>query len=138
MKRKTNIIPFINVVKKRSNEIVFVKNLILKPIIGYHAYEKIRPQKIRLNIQILNSKKKVEDGNLRTIINYEEVVELVKKLLLRKYNFLESFAEDFFKNIFKNKYAESAVLKIEKLEVIKDVESVGIEFFKQREEYEKS
>ncbi len=138
MKRKTNIIPFINVVKKRSNEIVFVKNLILKPIIGYHAYEKIRPQKIRLNIQILNSKKKVEDGNLRTIINYEEVVELVKKLLLRKYNFLESFAEDFFKNIFKNKYVESAVLKIEKLEVIKDAESVGIEFFKQREEYEKS
>lgn len=138
MKRKTNIIPFINVVKKRSNEIVFVKNLILKPIIGYHAYEKIRPQKIRLNIQILNSKKKVEDGNLRTIINYEEVIKLVKKLLLRKYNFLESFAEDFFKNIFKNKYAESAVLKIEKLEVIKEAESVGIEFFKQREEYEKS
>ena len=71
-------------------------------------------------------------------VHLEEVVELVKKLLLRKYNFLESFAEDFFKNIFKNKYVESAVLKIEKLEVIKEAESVGIEFFKQREEYEKS
>jgi len=63
---------------------------------------------------------------------------LVKKLLLQKYNFLESFADDFFKNIFKNKYAESAILKIEKLEVMKDAESVGIEFFKQRKEYEKS
>jgi len=91
-----------------------------------------------LNIQILNSKKRVEDGNLHTIINYEEVVTLVKKLLLQKYNFLESFADDFFKNIFKNKYVESAILKIEKLEVMKDAESVGIEFFKQREEYEKS
>jgi len=138
MKKKTNIIPFLNLVKKKSNEIVFVKNLILKPIIGYHAYERTKPQKIRLNIQILNSKKRVEDGNLYTIINYEEVVMLVKKLLLQKYNFLESFAEDFFKNLFKNKYADSAVLKIEKLEVMKDAESVGIEFFKQREEYEKS
>ena len=138
MKKKTNIIPFLNLVKKKSNEIVFVKNLILKPIIGYHAYERTKPQKIRLNIQILNSKKRVEDGNLHTIINYEEVVMLVKKLLLQKYNFLESFAEDFFKNLFKNKYADSAVLKIEKLEVMKDAESVGIEFFKQREEYEKS
>jgi len=138
MKKKTNIIPFLNLVKKKSNEIVFVKNLILKPIIGYHAYERTKPQKIRFNIQILNSKKRVEDGNLHTIINYEEVVKLLKKLLLQKYNFLESFAEDFFKNLFKNKYAESAILKIEKLEVIKDAESVGIEFFKQREEYEKS
>jgi len=34
MKKKTNIIPFLNLVKKKSNEIVFVKNLILKPIIG--------------------------------------------------------------------------------------------------------
>jgi len=138
MKKKNNIIPFLNLVKKKSNEIVFVKNLILKPIIGYHAYERIKPQRIRLNIQILNSKKRVEDGNLHTIINYEEVVTLVKKLLLQKYNFLESFADDFFKNIFKNKYVESAILKIEKLEVMKDAESVGIEFFKQREEYEKS
>jgi len=138
MKKKTNIIPFLNLVKKKSNEIVFVKNLILKPIIGYHAYERTKPQKIRLNIQILNNKKRVEDGNLHTIINYEEVVTLIKKLLLQKYNFLESFAEDFFKNLFKNKYAESAQLKIEKLEVMKDAESVGIEFFKQREEYEKS
>ena len=138
MKKKTNIIPFLNLVEKKSNEIVFVKNLILKPIIGYHAYERTKPQKIRLNIQIFNSKKKVEDGNLHTITNYEEVVKLVKKLLLQKYNFLESFAEDFFKSIFKNKYTESAILKIEKLEVMKDAESVGIEFFKQREEYEKS
>jgi len=138
MKKKNNIIPFLNLVKKKSNEIVFVKNLILKPIIGYHAYEKTKPQKIRLNIQIFNSKKKVEDGNLHTIINYEEVVKLVKKLLLQKYNFLESFADDFFKNIFKNKCVENAILKIEKLEVMKDAESVGIEFFKQREEYEKS
>jgi len=138
MKKKNNIIPFLNLVKKKCNEIVFVKNLILKPIIGYHAYERTKPQKIRFNIQILNSKKRVEDGNLHTIINYEEVVKLVKKLLLQKYNFLESFADDFFKNIFKNKYVESAILKIEKLEVMKDAESVGIEFFKQREEYEKS
>jgi len=138
MKKKNNIIPFLNLVKKKSNEIVFVKNLILKQIIGYHAYERTKPQKIRLNIQILNSKKIVEDGNLHTIINYEEVIMLVKKLLLQKYNFLESFADDFFKNIFKNKYAESAILKIEKLEVMKDAESVGIEFFKQRKEYEKS
>jgi len=113
MKKKNNIIPFLNLVKKKSNEIVFVKNLILKPIIGYHAYERTKPQKIRLNIQIFNSKKKVEDGNLHTIINYEEVVKLVKKLLLQKYNFLESFADDFFKNIFKNKYADNAILKIE-------------------------
>jgi len=137
MKKKTNIIPFLYLVKKKSNEVVFIKNLILKPIIGYHAYERTKPQKIRFNIKIQNSKKKVEDGNLHTIINYEEVVKLVKKLLLQKYNFLESFAEEFFKNIFKNKYVESALIKIEKLEVIRDAESVGIEFFKQREEYEK-
>ena len=56
----------------------------------------------------------------------------------KKYNFLESLAEDSFKEIFEDKRINSVTIKIEKPEAIKNTESVGVEVFKSREDYEGS
>ena len=56
----------------------------------------------------------------------------------KKYNFLESLAEDSFKEIFEDKRINSVTIKIEKPEAIKNTESVGIEVYKSREDYEGS
>jgi len=55
-----------------------------------------------------------------------------------KYNFLESLAEDSFKEIFEDKRINSATIKIEKPDAIKNAKSVGIEVFKTRKDYEGS
>ena len=56
----------------------------------------------------------------------------------KKYNFLESLAEDSFKEIFEDKRINSVTIKIEKPDAIKNTESVGVEVFKSREDYEGS
>jgi dihydroneopterin aldolase len=139
MKNKTNIIRlFENKKKSRSKEIIFIKNYVCKAIIGYHSFEKLKPQKVRFNVEILSSQKNIIEGNLDSIIDYEEVIQKIDFFLEKKYNFLESFANDFINEIFKNKSILNIKIKIEKLEIIKNTESVGIEFFRTRVDHEKS
>ena len=139
MKNKTNIIRlFEKKNKSKSKEIIFIKNYVCKAIIGYHSFEKLRPQKLRFNVEILSGQKKVIDGNLRSVIDYEDVIQRIDLLLKKKYNFLESFANDFMNEIFKNKNILNIKIKIEKLDIIKNTESVGIEFLKARSNHEKS
>ena len=47
-------------------------------------------------------------------------------------------AEDSFKEIFEDKRINSATIKIEKPEAIKNAKSVGVEVFKTRKDYEGS
>jgi FolB domain-containing protein len=139
MRNKTNIIRlFENKKKSKSKEIIFIKNYVCKAIIGYHSFEKLKPQKLRFNVEILSGQKKVIDGKLSSVINYEEVIQRIDLLLKKKYNFLESFADDLINEIFKNKNILNIKIKIEKLDIIKNTESVGIEFFKTRSDHEKS
>ena len=57
---KTNIIKLFEDKKKlKSKEIIFIKNYTCKAIIGYHAFEKIKPQKLRFNVEILSKQKRV-------------------------------------------------------------------------------
>lgn len=135
---KTNIIKlFRNKKKFKSKETIFIKNYICRAIIGYHLFEKTKPQKLRFNVEILSKQKKVIDGNINSILNYEEIIDKINFFLKKKYNFLESFVNDFICEIFKNKNVINIKIKVEKLNIIKNTESVGIEFFKIKSDYEK-
>ena len=58
---------------------------------------------------------------------------LIKKLTKNKhYNFLETLAEDVFDVLFKDKRIGKIMLKIEKLEILKECSSVGIQITKKR------
>jgi dihydroneopterin aldolase len=139
MKIKSNIIKLFEDKKKtKSKEIIFIKNYICKAIIGYHQFEKIRPQRLRFNVEILSKQKKIIDGNVKSIVDYENIIKQINWFLKKKkYNFLESFAYDLIENIFEDKNILNIKIKIEKLNIIKNAESVGIEFFKSRIDYDK-
>ena len=58
---------------------------------------------------------------------------LIKKLTKNKhYNFLETLAEDVFDVLFKDKRIGKIMLQIEKLEILKECTSVGIQITKKR------
>ena len=119
---------------------VFIKNLIIQEIIGFHQHEKIKKQKIKFNIVLdINQSSIPDEKDIKSIVDYEKITNKLEKLVKsKKYNFLESLAEDSFKEIFKDKRINSVTIKIEKPEAIKNTESVGVEVFKSREDYEGS
>ena len=113
---------------------VLIKELILNLKLGYYDFEKEKPQKVKFSLEIdYKDKKPSNDKDLKSIVNYYKVVRLIKKLLKNKhYNLLETLAEDVFDEIFKDKRIEKINLKIEKLEIMKDCSSVGIQISKKR------
>ena len=113
---------------------VLIKELILNLKLGYYDFEKEKPQKVKFSLEIdYKDKKPSNDKDLKSIVNYSKVVRLIKKLVKNKYyNFLETLAEDVFNELFKDKRIEKINLKIEKLEIMKDCSSVGIQISKKR------
>ena len=117
---------------------VLIKELILNLKLGYYDFEKAKPQKVKFSLEAnYEDKKPTNDKDLKSIVNYSKLVKLIKKLVKNKhYNFLETLAEDVFDELFKDKRIDKISLKIEKLEIMKDCSSVGIQISKKRS-YEK-
>jgi len=119
---------------------VLIKNFIIQEIIGIHEHEKIKKQKIKFNIVIgVDQNVFPNEKDIKSIVDYEKITNSLKNLTKnKKYNFLESLAEDSFKEIFEDKRINSVKIKIEKPEAIKNADSVGVEVFKSRKDYEGS
>ena len=119
---------------------VFIKDFIIEEIIGVHNHEKIKKQKIKFNIVLdINQKSIPNEKDIKSIVDYEKITKKIENLTKsKKYNFLESLAEDSFKEIFEDKRINSITIKIEKPEAIKNADSVGVEVFKTRKDYEGS
>ena len=119
---------------------VFIKDFIVQEIIGIHEHEKTEKQKIKFNIVVdVNQNTIPDEKDLKSIIDYEKITNKLENLTkTKKYNFLETLAEDSFIEIFEDKRINSVKIKIEKPEAIKRAESVGVEVFKTRKDYEGS
>ena len=113
---------------------VLIKELILDLKLGYYDFEKEKNQKVKFSLEIdYMDKKPSNDKDLKSIVNYAIIVKLIKKLVKNKhYNFLETLAEDVFDELFKDKRIDKISLRIEKLEIMKDCSSVGIQISKKR------
>ena len=136
MKRSNLKIVKINKTKKLFNyeKKVLIKELILDLKIGYYDFEKEKSQKVKFSLDIdYEDKKPSDDKDLKSVVNYAKIVKLIKKLVKNKhYNFLETLAEDVFDVLFKDKRIGKISLRIEKLEIMKDCSSVGIQISKRR------
>ena len=123
------ILKFKNKQRFKYSRKIIIKDLILLISVGIHKFEKLKKQKVKFNIEITT------DPNLKTdiksIVNYESIINEIKKLTrTTHFELLESLSESIFDEIFKNKKIRRIKLKIEKLEIIKETKSVGIEITK--------
>mgnify|MGYP001272686612 FL=1 len=123
------ILKFKNKQKFKYNKKIIVKDLILLLSVGIHQFEKLKRQKVKFNIEITTDPNLKSD--IKSIVNYESVINEIKKLTKKShFELLESLSESIFDRIFRNKKIKKIKLKIEKLEIIKETTSVGIEVTK--------
>jgi dihydroneopterin aldolase len=113
---------------------VIIKNLVLKIFIGIHNFEKKKKQRVRFNIEVItNPNIKPNNNDLTTILNYEDLINKIKLLVKKQHHeLIEDLAENIFEIIFQNRLVKKSNIKIEKLDIIKNSESVGIEFSKSK------
>ena len=113
---------------------ILINDLILDLKLGYYDLEREKSQKVKFSLEIdYENKKPTNDKDIKSIVNYATIVKLITKLVKKKhYNFLESLAEAVFDELFKDKRIAKIMLKIEKLEILKQCSSVGIQITKKR------
>ena len=113
---------------------VVIKDLILNILVGIHGFEKKKRQRVKFNIEILTDPHVSPDSkDLSSILNYEEIVNQIEKLTnFCHHELLEDIAENIFNIVFKNKIVKKINLKIEKIDILKKTESVGIEVSKSK------
>tara|TARA_B100000886_G_scaffold4287_2_gene2691 strand:- start:1292 stop:1690 length:399 start_codon:yes stop_codon:yes gene_type:complete len=130
------IIKFKKKINYKSKRQVIIKNLIISMFIGIHDFEKRKKQRVKFNITITtDSKIEPNKKELSTILDYEQVIKNLTLLVGKKhYDLLEELSESIFEIIFNNKLVKKVNLKLEKLDIIKNAESVGIEVSKIKDE----
>ena len=113
---------------------VLIKDLELKMLIGIHNFEKKKKQRVRFNLVInIGQNLFPNDNDLKSIVNYEQVIKTIKRIIAKKhYPLLETLAEKIFSKLFENLKIKKILLRIEKLDVIKNTTSVGVEIEKTR------
>ena len=113
---------------------VLIKDLELKMLIGIHNFEKKKKQRVRFNLVInIDQNLFPNDNDLKSIVNYEQVIKTIKRITVKKhYPLLETLAEKIFSKLFENLRIKKILLRIEKLDVIKNTTSVGVEIEKTR------
>ena len=125
------ILKFKNKQKFRYIKKIIIKDLVLFISVGIHKFEKLKKQKVKFNIEI-NTDPNLK-ADIKTIVNYENVINDIKRLTKKThFELLESLAESIFDEIFKNRKIKKIKLKIEKMDIIKETTSVGIEVIKTR------
>ena len=113
---------------------IFIKDLVLKILVGIHKFEKKKKQRVKFNVEIkIDPNLMPNENNLSSIVNYEDVIKTIKKISDRKhYPLLETLCEDIFLKLFKDRKIKKVKLRIEKLDIIRNTSSVGIEIEKIR------
>ena len=113
---------------------ILIKDLVLKMLVGIHNFEKKKKQRVRFNLVINIDQNLIpNDKDLKSIVNYEQIIKIIRKITSRKhYLLLETLAEKIFFKLFENPRIKKILLRIEKLDIIKNATSVGIELEKTR------
>jgi 7,8-dihydroneopterin aldolase/epimerase/oxygenase len=120
--------------KKRIRH-VFVRDLELNANIGVYHREKgqLQPVRINLDLTVEETDGDIED-KLENVVDYGAVVEGIKAILAGGHlNLVETLAEKVAVHCLADKRVKVARVRIEKLKVLAEAQSVGVEIEREAE-----
>ena len=117
---------------KTSEEVIHIKNLMLKTKFGFYPKEKKISQRLIFNLKVYTVKNVYRDSRLEDVVDYDQIVKIIKNILIENINFLETLAEKIINKIFEDRRIIKINIKIEKPEAVSECDSVGYEITKER------
>ncbi len=108
---------------------VFIRDLELDAHIGVYRVEKLGVQPVRINVDLTVQEAGVPvDDRLSNVVDYGHVVEGIRSIIAEGHvNLLETLAERVAAFALQDRRVLVARVRIEKLKVIPEARSVGIE-----------
>ena len=113
---------------------VFVRDLALIAMVGIYEHEKKYPQRILVNIDCaVQEAGGPLDDDIKNVVSYEKIVKNIKSIVMDGHvNLVETLAEKIAEKVLKNKAIIRVRVRVEKLDIIAEASSVGIEIERTR------
>ena len=108
---------------------VFVRDLEIMATLGIHDHEKLKPQRVIINIDLtVKERGGPLDDDIANVVSYEKVVDHIKDIVRRGHvNLVETLAEMSAGRCLENSWVLGVRVRIEKPDIIAEASSVGIE-----------
>ena len=108
---------------------MFVRDLVLDCLIGVHRYERDGRQRVRINLSLdVLETGHADRDRLADVVNYDTLVVRIRALAQNGHvNLVETFAERVASICLEDDRVRRATVRVEKLDVFDDTESVGVE-----------
>lgn len=114
---------------------VFIRDLVLTCRIGVHQHERIADQRVRINLDLSVADQGPIDDDLEKVVCYGELMTGIRHVVGAGHvNLVETLAERIAAMCLKDPRVLSAKVRIEKLDVFPEAESVGVEVERYRNE----
>jgi 7,8-dihydroneopterin aldolase/epimerase/oxygenase len=111
---------------RRSLYRICVRDFVLVCSIGIYDYEKQTPQRVRVNAELL-VEGRVGRDEFRHVVNYESIVDGIRTLTQgRHINLVETLGDRILDLCLVDPRVVAAQVRIEKLDVYPEAESIGI------------
>lgn len=106
---------------------VFVRDLVLSARIGIHPHERELAQRVRFNVDLAVTEKPAP-ADISQVVSYEDVVLGIKRIISAGHiDLVETLAEGIAEFCLADPRVTAARVRVEKLDVFEDAESVGVE-----------
>ncbi len=108
---------------------VFVRDLDLMALIGIYDHEKVKPQRIVVNVDLsVQEAQGPMSDDIDHVVSYEIVVRKIEAIVAAGHvNLVETLAEKFAEACLRDKRVLAARVRIEKPDIIPNARSVGVE-----------
>jgi 7,8-dihydroneopterin aldolase/epimerase/oxygenase len=113
---------------------VFVRDLEVEALIGIYDHEKLKPQRIIVNIDlsVKEPKGKVRD-DISHVVSYEIIAKKVESIVEEGHiGLVETLCEKIAQSCLKDRRVVAARVRVEKPDVIANAKSVGVEIERAR------
>ena len=112
---------------------VFVRDLILSARIGVYQHEKLGTQRVRINLELTCTEHPAIKDDLNNVVNYAELVTQIRAIVAEGHiNLVETLADRVAQMCLDDRREQIAKVRIEKLDVFPEAESVGVEIERTR------
>lgn len=113
---------------------VFINGLAMKSSIGVHEFERKTEQRVKVSVQLaVSDESRTTTDTLEDVVCYDKIVTKMKMTIKsRHFNLVETLAEHLAYVCMEDLRVRFARVKVEKLDVYCDIDSVGVEICRGR------
>jgi dihydroneopterin aldolase len=108
---------------------LLVRDLVLDARIGIYHHEQAGKQRVRINLEVtVDRPPDPLSDDIRRVISYERFVDAARAVVAEGHVMLvETVAERLGARILQHRHVRAVRIRVEKLDVFADAESVGVE-----------